>query len=54
MAISNLDLTSLKRAKNAVIGNPHAKAALAQDNEFLALSVTNTTGDPPILKTART
>lgn len=39
MTIRTLDIGSLKRAKNAVIGNPHAKATLAQDDQFLELSV---------------
>ena len=35
MTIESVNLSNLKRIKNNVIGNPSAKLALAQDEEFI-------------------
>jgi len=36
---STLNVSTLKRVKNSVIGNPSAKLMLAQDELFVATSV---------------
>jgi hypothetical protein len=36
MAVETVNLLSLKRAKNSVIGNPSAKLKMAQDDVFIA------------------
>ena len=39
MAIASINLTALKKAKNAVIGNPSAKIQLARDGVFIRMYV---------------
>ena len=39
MTIETVNVATLKKLKNSVIGNPTAKRFLAQDQEFVATSV---------------
>jgi armadillo repeat-containing protein 8 len=40
MTVQTVNVSTLKRVKNNVIGNPSAKILLAQDELFVATSVT--------------
>lgn len=47
---SPINVKSLRTLKNSVIGNPSAKASLAQDETFVRVSVLNPLKQPLVKK----